>query len=70
MDSTTFGIYLVSGIASFAVSVFILRWAFGVNRALLRLEAIKDLLIEIAKKQGVEQDKLETIDAVAEHKII
>lgn len=61
MTSTDFLIYFGGGLIGFLFVVFIVRWAFGINRIIHRQHAILRALLELCEKQGVSKDTIDSI---------
>jgi hypothetical protein len=66
MTPTEYALYGCIIIIAFAITVAILRWAFGINKMLRKQEALLKTLQEIAKKQGVDPAIAESIYKASE----
>jgi hypothetical protein len=57
-------IFLIIGLVLF---VFLMRWVFRVDKIIKYQAGIIAVLFDIAKKQGVSNDRIESIDNYIKH---
>lgn len=60
-------LYIVFLIIGLVLFVFLMRWVFRVDKIIKYQAGIIAVLFDIAKKQGVSNDRIESIDNYIKH---
>jgi hypothetical protein len=60
-------LYIAAIVAGLFILMFVMRWIFKIDKLIRYQEGIIAALFEIAKKQGVPQDRIEGIINTIKH---
>jgi hypothetical protein len=66
-DSEVFFLYVLGIVISIFIVMFLMRWIFRIDKLIKYQEGIIAALFEIAKKQGVSQDRIDGITNSIKH---